>query len=1351
MSNKLEELENLHNPDEQIARQAVDSLRGYVYQIYQSLAEWIKLKENEVLLLEVAEDFAVLAKDVLTATQVKDTARSGSVTLKTRSVSNTIKSMWEFQNANPNRNVYITYLTTSKIGKERGLTFPGSHKGLTYWRIAAREGTDIEPIRQVLLGLDLPPQVKDFIKEATPDELRERILRRINWVCGEKDIEALDQVISDHLVYFGEQKGFTPTDSEKARDSLIVAILKKIVQESDRQFSRADFLRIFEKAVSISLPASAVRELIRAIPVSGKGFSGELTSVATATISIAQVPLVSRVIDRVELNAQLISVMGQSGSLWLHGSSGTGKTVLSQFIAHQSKYDWLHVQLRDCSSASMLDYHLCRVLQALQSSRIGGVILDDFPTKYAHSVRLRLSMLVNEVHRMDGSVIVTSAKTPSPNVKDCFGEDGPNVVKVPYLSRDEVAELVKLADGDAQKWAKIIHSFCWAGHPQLVQARISGLRQKNWPDAELLAGIPGIGISAKEIEDTRDSIRERLLSELLPNTRELLYRLTLLVGYFDRELAIAVGEVDPSIERPGEELDVLLGPWVEILANDCFRVSPLVSGAGMQTLSKPIQMEIHKRIVDNLIARRPFPADFLGMLLGHAIGSRHVQGLMWLTMAIIHTRDEDRRIISEHLFMLPLLDTKQPLLKENIHVSAMLRLAQFRVAAWANRVDQLPAIADKLIEESRMVDDKAIADGFLCDAISSILVERSLGIRPQKWMPLLEKFDETLLNGKGELIEYTRTLKIFKYGLEKLTVSQFLFMIRATSLRGIDEIIEFFTELDRLEAKRRKQLLLALHKYPNDIRLMIDSAWLFDTKRDDFNGVVAANKLRQAGEIAEIWGNTAIVVECECARAVMLDEYANDCDSSLASLDEAEEKYPNQVRLARQRASVYYRKGDHQAALATITQIADIIPKDHHIERAFALREAGISAAKTGDFAKASHFFSEACEAASNATDNMWPMAVGLKGDSAFVEFKLGHHVEALKLTYQSLIDADRLDPEAGPEEKYCLVALGNLILWMRSEVQGTRDSYDTICFRAGMCSNPQPLDDIMKLKSSPRLRLLAWYQLAELEVELRADIGVLEELQKRTTTTKIVLCEQSLIMQLLTGCIRTVDIEQFFLNFHSYIARTVYYTKNADKIRDKDSCDMTVSEFPVIKAGDWKKDPFLTIAKDAIVALAAVAVCSHATNFYETLQNHVKRIQHASTALEPFMECFKKQLFHKGDVYEVAASCLGRLMEKEVFVIPDDMFIITVRLWEWLFQTNFKNTVENMLADYFVESWRNIMTNQRFNLQLPMMTVPDIEAALKEPTNGIAKIAAIVVAAENAVKHKLDVTLREKLKKNKK
>ena len=53
-------------------RDATDSTRGYVYQAYQSVLAWIQLKDNEILVLEGAEDFDVRCGTSVTTTQVKD-------------------------------------------------------------------------------------------------------------------------------------------------------------------------------------------------------------------------------------------------------------------------------------------------------------------------------------------------------------------------------------------------------------------------------------------------------------------------------------------------------------------------------------------------------------------------------------------------------------------------------------------------------------------------------------------------------------------------------------------------------------------------------------------------------------------------------------------------------------------------------------------------------------------------------------------------------------------------------------------------------------------------------------------------------------------------------------------------------------------------------------------------------------------------------------------------------------------------------------------------------------------------------------------------------------------------------
>lgn len=1344
ISKNLEELEKLQIPDEQVGRQAVDSLRGYVYQIYQSLASWIGIKEDEVLLLEVAEDFAVHAKGALTATQVKDTG--GSVTLRTKSVSATIKALWDFQEANPDKTVYLNYLTTANIGKEKKLRFPDGHTGLTYWRVAAREGADVEPLRQALLTLRVPSKIKTFIKGAAPGQLREKLLRRIKWICGREDIEVLEKTILDQLIYRGEKRNVTPSDCERVRNSLVTEILRTIVKKSGRRLNRADFLRAFEKASSVSMPFSSIRKYMEAMPGIAGQFSGDLDSTTHRVMSVSEIPLSSRIVDRNELVTGLFAETGQSGALWLHGSSGVGKTVLARFVARRSEREWLLVQLRDCSSDD-LGYRLHRALGAVSSGDIGGVILDDFPTRHAHTARLRLSMLVREVHRMDGAVIITASKPPSPNLEDCLGGHCPFVLAVPYLSQEEVAELVESGGGDPARWASVIYTFCWCGHPQLVQARISGLMDRKWPKKELLAGIHPLGGTAKEVDSERDAIRERLISELSENARELLCRLTLIVGNFDRDLAITVGEINPGIERPGEAFDILLGPWIETHASDRFKASPLVSDAGIKTLSKDMQSDVHKGIVDQLLKRHPFPGDLLGQLLSHALLSRHKAGLMWLSMAVYHTRHEHRAVISEHLFMLPLLgsDEQKPLFPENPYLSAVLRMAQFNVATWGNRMDLLPMISERLIVEVRALDNEEARASFLPLAIITVLMEQALSISPKNWIPLLAELEE-VLSDEGEIARLVRAYDPGKYGMPDLPLPQFLFAVRADSARSINELAELFSELDNMESERRTTLLASLNEIPSGKRLMIDAAWLGESTAGKMDGVAAAEKYRQLGEIAERWGEKDVAVECECARSVMLDEYADDSEGALAVLDEAEKRFSHHVRLIRQRASVHYRRGDHRTALATIEQIADVIPKEDHVDRAFALREAGISAAKTQDFEKASQYFSEACEAASAGTDNIWPMAVGLKGDWAVAEFQLGKKSEAVNLMHQALVDAEQIDSNAGKNEKYCRLVLGAVIVWMQKQVSDQAVPISGVAIFPGCCSNPNPPDEFLKLESRPFLAW--WYQLATLEAMLKTDCGILDELKKRTDTQRILLGELLLNHHVMAKHISSLDTDGFFSYLAEYIVKAVRMKEHAKSGQPENTFDLMTDDFPSLQPDDWKSEVHLWVAKDAVLALTACAACSGISNFQECLKNHIGRVEHGSAALGPFTECFEKPAGPKADRYEVAASHVGRLMEEKAFLTPDEMFTISVRLWEWLLASNFRVSLENMVADHLIERWQKIITNQGFRLKQPMVSVPAIEAALKEPTKGIRKIAGIVLAAENAVGRRLSAELRADMKK---
>ena len=101
------------------ARQAVDALRGYAYQVVSATLAWLNLADDGYLILEVAEDYAILANGALQPVQVKDTARSGTVTLVSESVVKAIESFVSFANRYTDRQIEFLFVTTSEIGTER--------------------------------------------------------------------------------------------------------------------------------------------------------------------------------------------------------------------------------------------------------------------------------------------------------------------------------------------------------------------------------------------------------------------------------------------------------------------------------------------------------------------------------------------------------------------------------------------------------------------------------------------------------------------------------------------------------------------------------------------------------------------------------------------------------------------------------------------------------------------------------------------------------------------------------------------------------------------------------------------------------------------------------------------------------------------------------------------------------------------------------------------------------------------------------------------------------------------------------------------------------------------------------
>ncbi len=118
-------------------RQASNALRGYLYQIWNSVHAWLELADEEVLFLEGAEDFDIVDQEKAIAVQVKDTARN--ITLRSPAVIDAINHYWQLQDTHKDKRICFRFLTRSGIGIEKGKPFGPGITGLNLWRCCSRD------------------------------------------------------------------------------------------------------------------------------------------------------------------------------------------------------------------------------------------------------------------------------------------------------------------------------------------------------------------------------------------------------------------------------------------------------------------------------------------------------------------------------------------------------------------------------------------------------------------------------------------------------------------------------------------------------------------------------------------------------------------------------------------------------------------------------------------------------------------------------------------------------------------------------------------------------------------------------------------------------------------------------------------------------------------------------------------------------------------------------------------------------------------------------------------------------------------------------------------------------------
>jgi hypothetical protein len=1301
------------------AREAIASLRGYTYQLYASALAWLRLSDGETLHLEVAEDYAVAAAGALEGAQVRDTP---SRTITIRSVAKTIDALVDLVARNSGRAVSLRYLTTSAIGIERALADRiGDGPALDYWRRAA-QGAPIAPLRAVLLQLALKPATIDFINARDDAQLRDALVRPIHWDAGQAPLEELSKALEAGLIEFATGTLRLSADIGRSMaDLALAAVLKVTVRESDRRLRRADLITLGEKIGRVSVPRRVLEAMITGAPQRDRLLMpGDI------------VPTGAPVAERRDQIALVEDLMTGHGLAVVTGSTGMGKTHIA-IAATEARGDWAIADLRGID-AEIAAARLNAILGEAVVSSASSILLDDLDClddpRIARAVR-RLLMLLR---RRDGAIVVTCANPPTRRTLQdiCGAPDG--TITVPYLTIEEVADLVEQAGGD-RKLDRIIHLAGSDGHPQLVQAAILHVRSAGWARG---AARDLFGDHAEDIAEEKRAARDRLVAAMPAGARSMLFRTSLIFGRFTRELALNLAAVDPSIAEPGVEIDRLVGPWIERPAKTSLRVSPLVANAGKEALSPQECQSVHRTVAEHLLRDGTISVSDSDALLYPARASGDEHHMMACVHLLLTADGDTLRLLAQYSAAIPHLPTDVAIYPANSFISFALRLGQLLVVLSGDdrdrALDVWAAIRREMADQSETFEVMLLSKTLITTPVSRFIPE---------WLDLVIRFD-ALNQTNPKLLEIAETIRDLPrhHGGD---APAFAFVYQATNLRSTAALRAAFGQIDTLTPDVRTRLFAGFDGGAGNYGHLVDSAWIKSAKLEGFDGEQAADDYLAMADLAERWGNKLLAARCHATRSVMLQDYVKDPDRALAAIDLAEQRLGPMTALSRARAKVQWQLHDHANALRGLAQVWHNTASDSDaIERGFIAREAGISAAHTGDWAAARVWFerSRAC-LEPYSSGSIPALKIGLLADAAQAAFESGDGAGAVQRFAQALEELDGLDEAASINNAYCHRVVRHGVLALMRDARPDPSDLGLADLPPGACSNPEPNEGIRNTPLGP-IDVL-WYMLANAALDL-GDIAFFDSLYERLEAGPILGLEVARHRNAACSVVARADPIGLLAALEPYAAGFVYLEAERDVLLAGDMLNPTRATFPRYPLDGTEPDNARSAAVDLLVSFGMRRAMAGDSKSLKALRVGMAGDERASIrGLARLMICGEGSLSTLADY---VASSIAEVASAEGYPVdPDTVFRATVRFAIWIAKSSFGAQLKAPFGEWMKAAWQQILDQHRFRLRSPGITAGPIAEALAASVDPLSRAARLALVAEAAVASPPSENVRQALK----
>ena len=1322
-------------------RQAHNQLRGYLYQIWHSVDAWLDLDKDEVLYLEGAEDFDKISGDTATAVQVKDTQHK--ITLRSQEVNDAINNYWELQANNPDLNVKYRFLTRSQIGVEQGSPFGEGNRGLRVWQRCSGDEAAITKISEFLQAeAKISQEVADFLKEAAPQQIYEQLIKPITWETGSKEASSVEKSIEDKLILHGHQYGILPSDAKKVVDPLLKEALMIATQKENRELTRVRFLEIFEAQTTQRISTPHLQHLQMLATMANPfgaafiGGSSDITIQDQSPIQNTIPPLYPNVAPRTNLVASIQATLQSEGIAVLQGGARRGKTTLAKLTANaiNGLWFWRNFTGKNPSQIDQLLQQLAIEISN-QSSQV-SVVLDDLNLQPQQLQQYQeiLGVVVYRVLERGAKLLITSQhKLPNHFIRVL---DIPSSVafQVPNFTISEIEQFAQQLGcpvDDAEAWAKVTQAQT-SGHPILVHVRLVQLQQEDW-NQDIIESILQ---TPPELVDEREQARQLLLN-LPEDQREFLYRLSLMPIEFSKDYALNIGEIPESILHPGDIFSQLVGPWIDVVDENYYIISSLLTNATKQVWSENKVKGLHAQIANAILETNDLTMIEAQALFFHSMFGQNRIGFIAVIQALTTVPENNWERLSQEFSWLIHVKTDIPerLFPRDFFVNYLFRSLQYRIA-----VEVEPETAPKILEiwdeETKLYKPHESYLQVRITLATQALIYQPV-LLPVKQMVgyLQELIDirDSAEDVQGIYDNLTRQLEKYKTDKSNFFSLLFSFILMRQPIYPpfLSDLID---ALDELEPKMRTLLLADFEDDSADSRILIDSVWLAEAKLENPDWTRCLEVFDRVIERAIAWGYPYIAAASARGKAIIHDEYLHTPETAHKVLQDILSKLGPLPVIEEERALVYLYQEHYKEALDIYERI---LPNWHpsseklDIGPSEACRRAAICAAYLDDWEKAATFFEDGAERSQNIEST--ERYIGLYADAGFAQFKAGNMLDSIKLLNLALQKFETL-PQDNTNVKYFTLKkrLGHAIGWM-AEYQSENDSSDFVEPPVGFCSDTETNEKVLTLPDSPME--YSWFTLAQIEYKFGHGMTTLEYALQ--VTDQAAYPELSFLFV-------NLEVQYDFRNktFDDLPQRIHQLAKACDSIREHNQSGKEIgkdgiSSIPIAdlpKFADVKEIIDMLVAA-LLVQLSAGIDTRESLAIWRTNLSELSIKENVTIALdliESMLSGDKNNALttmRTGEVEDEKRLVAALKIVHNIETNPENLFYAHIFVTTHFINQTWLDPVVTSLAELLSVQWLEKIKSGALS-QMNKITVRQIEQACNNSETGKKKIVQILLAA---------------------